>query len=154
MPLDRTGLLRELNGDVWHPLRAAYAAHDADAFLALHLPDLIRASGTNHTVSGLASYATSVRSWFAGLAARRDAAEITFRFTERLVQDDVASERGVFRIVVQPIGADRLVLYGRFHTLTRRSGAGWRIAADYDTDERGSVGPADFDAARGVDDLS
>ncbi|MEV4137787.1 DUF4440 domain-containing protein [Dactylosporangium sp. NPDC049742] len=147
MATDRADLLRELNGDVWQPLRAAYAARDAEAFLALHAPDLIRASATNHTIFGLERYAAQVRPWFAGLAARGDLVEITFRFTERLVSADLAGERGVFRIVLQPIGGDRMVLYARFHTLSRKVDLRWRIAVDYDTNDGGSVDAKAFDAA-------
>jgi hypothetical protein len=38
-----SALLRELNHDVWHAFRQAYGARDTAAFLALHLPELVRA---------------------------------------------------------------------------------------------------------------
>ncbi len=38
-------LLIELNRDVWEPFRAAYRAYDAESYLALHTPDLIRVGG-------------------------------------------------------------------------------------------------------------
>src|ERR1044071_7124808 len=110
---DRVELLRELNSDLWKPLSAAYAARDAAAFLALHTPDLVRASGTNGTVFGLGEYAAQVEPWFAGAAARGDALGITFRFTERLATRGLASERGVYRIVVEAVGTDRITFHGR-----------------------------------------
>jgi ketosteroid isomerase-like protein len=150
---DRAELLRELNSDVWEPFRAAYAACDTDAFLALHTPDLIRASGTDGTVFGLSGYAAQVRPWFAGMAARGDRLDITFRFAERVAAQDLASERGVYRIVLEPVGADRVTFHGRFHTFTRKVGAAWRIAVDYDTNDAGVVTSATYEAAAAQDDI-
>ena len=147
-------LLRELNSDLWRPFRAAYRARDAAAFLALHTPDLIRASGTNGTVHGLGEYAAQVEPWFAGLAARNDAVDITFRFTERVATPALASERGVYRIVVEPVGGDRLTFHGRFHTFARKVGEAWRIAVDYDTTDAGVVTAATFEAAAAIDDVA
>ncbi|MEV4517654.1 DUF4440 domain-containing protein [Dactylosporangium sp. NPDC049525] len=146
-------LLRELNNELWRPFRAAYRARDAAAFLALHAPDAIRASGTNGTVHGLSDYAAQVEPWFAGLAARNDAADIAFRFTERVAAADLASERGVYRIVIEPVGADRLVFHGRFHTFARKVDGRWRIAVDYDTTDGGAVTAATFEAAAALEDV-
>ncbi|GAB3846122.1 DUF4440 domain-containing protein [Dactylosporangium cerinum] len=150
---DRTELLRELNNELWRPFRAAYAARDAAAFLALHSPDLIRASGTDGTVFGLDRYAAQVEPWFAGMAARGDVLDITFRFTERIAAPDLASERGVYRIVVAPVGADRLTFHGRFHTFARKVGGSWRIAVDYDSTDAGAVSAATYEAAAALDDV-
>jgi ketosteroid isomerase-like protein len=139
-------LLRELNSDLWRPFRAAYRARDAAAFLALHTPDLIRVNGTAGTVHGLSTYAARIEPRFAGLAARNDAVDIAFRFTERVADGDLASERGVYRLVIEPIGGDRLTYYGRFHTFARKVGGTWRIAVDYVTD-------ATFEAAAALDDV-
>lgn len=150
---DRVGLLRELNRDLWGPFRAAYAACDAAAFLALHTPDLMRASGTDGTVFGLGEYAAQVEPWFAGMASRGDVLDITFRFTERVAAGDLASERGVYRIVVEAVGADRITFHGRFHTFARKVGGAWRVAVDYDTADGGAVTAATYEAAAALEDV-
>lgn len=148
-----TELLRELNRDLWQPFRAAYAARDAAAFFALHAPDLIRASGTDGKVYDLGAYEEQVAPWFAGMAARGDTLDITFRFTERVAAEDLASERGVYRIVIDPVGAERLVFHGRFHTFARKVGGQWRIAVDYDTTDAGAVTAATYEDAAAIDDV-
>jgi ketosteroid isomerase-like protein len=69
---------------------------------------------------------------------------IGFRFAERIVTEDVASERGVYRIVMALPGEPERVVYGRFHTFARKADGRWRIAVDYDTDD---VAEADYTAA-------
>jgi hypothetical protein len=43
-------------------------------------------------------------------------------------------------------------MYGRFHTFARKTSGRWRIAADYDGDENGTVTAEDFAAADPMDD--
>jgi ketosteroid isomerase-like protein len=123
-------LVAELDEQVWEPFRAAYAARDTAAYLALHEPGLIRAGGPGRVVQSYGEVAAEVGSFFAGARERDLELAIDVRFAERLADGDLASERGVTRIRV---GAD--VFFGRFHTFCRRVDGRWRIAVDYDTDE-------------------
>lgn len=148
-----TGLLRQLNNDIWHPFGEAYAALDVPAFLGLHSPDLIRAGGPGKQASGFAAYAAQIEEWFTELARRGSSVAITFRFVERLAANDVACERGVFEIVARRADGDQRVFHGRFHTFSRRLDGRWRIVADYDNDERPHTLAADFAAAAEVDDV-
>ena len=109
-------LLRQLNDDVWHPFRHAYGRLDAPAFLDLCSPELIRAGGPAKQVLGFAEYEDQTEKWFAELADRGSSVSIVFRFVERIVANDVASERGVFRLVSTRADGDGRTFYGRFHT--------------------------------------
>lgn len=139
-------LLRGLNADVWHPFRAAYAARDTDAYLALHTRDLIRAGGPRRTVQTYDEVAAETRPWFAAAAEQGLRLAIEFRFVERLAAGAAASERGVYRIEA---GAD--VFLGRFHTVSRHDGSRWRIVVDHDLPEADDRA---FAAASDVDDLT
>lgn len=148
-----TDLVRQLNDDVWHPFAVAYARLDAPAFLALHAPELIRAGGPAKQVIGFAEYADQIGKWFAELAGRGSSVSISLRFVERIVANDVASERGVFRLVSTRADGDGRTFYGRFHTYSRRTDGRWRICVDYDTDERSATLEEEFLAAFDVDDV-
>lgn len=148
-----TDLLRQLNDDVWHPFRHAYARLDADAFLSLYSPELIRAGGPAKQVSGFSEYADQTEQWFAELADRGSSVDVSFRFVERIATDDVASERGIFRLVSTRADGDGRTFYGRFHTYSRRTDGQWRICVDYDTDERSTTLEEEFHAAIDVDDV-
>ncbi|NKE61823.1 nuclear transport factor 2 family protein [Lentzea sp. PSKA42] len=147
-----TDLLRQLNNDIWHPFRFAYAKLDAPAFLDLHAPVLIRAGGPAKQVSGFADYSDQMEKWFAELADRGSSVTISFRFVERIAADDLASERGIFQIVSKRADGDQRAFYGRFHTYARCTDGRWRICVDYDTDERSGTLEEEFLAAIDVDD--
>ncbi|MFD5826859.1 YybH family protein [Lentzea sp. NPDC060358] len=144
---------RQLNDDIWHPFRQAYARLDAPAFLALHVPELIRAGGPAKQVIGFAEYSAQVGEWFAELAGRGSSVAMSFRFVERIASGDLASERGIFQMVATRTDGDQRTFYGRFHTYARRIDGRWRICVDYDTDERSVTLEEDFRAAAEVDDV-
>lgn len=147
-----TGLLAELNRDLWHPFVAAYAAVDADAFMALNHTDVVHISGAGKQINGYAEYAGQMREFFAMVAARGDRIGIEFRFHERIASGDLASERGLFRLSVVPADGELRTRYGRFHTVARKADGRWRFGVDYDTDE--GADRAAFDDAAAVDDLA
>ncbi|GGU52141.1 YybH family protein [Lentzea flava] len=146
-------LLRQLNDQIWHPFRLAYAKLDAPAFLDLYAPELIRAGGPAKQVLGLAEYSDQIEDWFAELANRGSSVTIAFRFVERIASRDLASERGIFQIVSKRSENDERTFYGRFHTCARRTDGRWRICMDYDTDERSATLEEEFLAAVDVDDV-
>jgi ketosteroid isomerase-like protein len=144
--------LAELNRDIWLPFSQAYADRDLDAYLRLHTADLLRVDVDHKWLGGLAEYGELSRPIFAKLIDRDDAAEIRFRFFERLASADLASERGYFRLAITVTEPEpgELVFYGQFHTFARRVDGVWRLCVDY---ERGSASEEDFDSARALDDL-
>jgi ketosteroid isomerase-like protein len=148
-----TDLLQQLNDDIWHPFRLAYAHLDAPAFLNLHAPELIRAGGPAKQVLGFADYTDQIEKWFGELADRGSSVTISFRFIERIATEDLASERGIFQIVSIRADGDGRTFYGRFHTYARRIDGHWRICVDYDTDERSATLEEEYLAAIDVDDV-
>jgi ketosteroid isomerase-like protein len=146
-------VLSELNTDVWHAFRRAYAAGDGAAFMALYTPDLIRAGGPDQSVYGFAEYAAQTTDWFAGLGASGDSIDIDFRFLERIASAGRASERGIYQITATHDG-DQRVFYGKFHTFSRKTAGRWQIAVDYDSNEGGTITAASFAAASPIDDVA
>ena len=142
------GLLEQLNKDVWEPFRAAYREYDTDRYLSLHTANLIRAGGPGRDVQTYAQVAAETGPWFSDARARGLELGIDFRFVERLAAGDLASERGVYRIVA---GDD--VFYGRFHTFSRRVEGRWLIAVDYDAADP-TVDEAAFGAGTPIEDLA
>jgi ketosteroid isomerase-like protein len=142
-------LLGELDRDLWQPFVRTYAALDADGFLALYGPELIRAGGPSGEVQDYAQFAAATRDFVSMVRERGDALGIEFAFTERLAAGELASERGVFRLTATLAGGEQRVRYGRFHTLARRGEDGrWRFVADYDSPD--GADPAEFAAASGA----
>jgi ketosteroid isomerase-like protein len=153
-PLALADQLGEINRDVWIPFRTAYARGDAEAFIALHLPDVIRVEGNGGWVGGFDEYAARLREWFRWVAVQEGSLDIRFRFLERYAGEDAASERGVYRLSLTYPDADERLWFGKFHTICRKVGGRWRIALDYDSDEGGTVNEATFDSASEPDELA
>lgn len=142
--LDR---LRAINRDIWTPFSAAYAANDAVQYLNLHTPDLIRATGGKYAgVQTLDEYGAGVRQGVARRVADSTGITIDFTFFERIAGEETASERGVYRLTVTPKVGEARQYYGKFHVFHRKVEGVWKIAVDYDSNEDGAIGAADFDA--------
>lgn len=135
--------LDTLNRDIWRPFAAAYAVGDAEAYLDLHTPDLVRVDANTGSVLDFESYAKGIREFFASMADTDVAMCIEFRFVERLADGDLASERGVFKFRMTRPGHQDRVRFGVFHTIARRTGGRWRLSMDYDS-------PSDEDAFNAV----
>lgn len=146
-------MLRALNNDIWHAYRRAYGNGDAAAFLALHSPDLIRAGGPAQRIQGFPAHAAETGRWFAELAAGGDGVDIDFRFTERIAEGDLASERGRYRLTARRPGAEDKVFHGAFHLFARRIDGRWRIVVDYDSDEGATVTAEMFAEGAAIDDV-
>ena len=140
-------LIDELDRDIWQPFVDAYAARDTAAFATLHALDLIRVEATNAWSGGLDRYLDRVGAFFDDMTAKGGRISIAFRFVERVAAERMASERGVYRIVMSLPDEGEKVFYGRFHTFARKVDDRWQIAVDYDTTENGTVGEADFERA-------
>ncbi len=147
-------LLAEINRDIWLPFSEAYLAGDVERYLTLHRPDFIRGEGSRKTVRSLESYAADVRRSFARWNEQGLKIEIAFRFHERLVSREHASERGVFQFTVTRPDGKTQKFHGQFHTFARKVEGRWQFVVDYDSDEGGTIDEAKFLAGAAVDDFS
>jgi hypothetical protein len=137
-----TDIVQELRRDIWLPFVEAYANRDVAAFGGLHDPGLIRAEGASGWAGGFDGYVERVGAFFADMTAKGADLRIAFRFAEHVTSGEVASEQGVYQIVMAVPGEKERTFYGRFHTFARKNGGRWRIVVDYDTDR--DVEEADF----------
>lgn len=145
---------RDINRDIWTPFSEAYASNDAAKYIALHAKDFIRASGGGKNSLDLAGYAKEIERSFAWTVENGGRVSIEFRFFERLASATTASERGYYKYTHYPKEGGTRSYYGKFHVMLRKENGVWKIATDYDSDEGGTVGEADFKAAYAVDDFS
>lgn len=121
-----------IDRDVWEPFTAAYPALDIDMIADACSADLIHAGGPARTVSTRDQHLAAFGDFFDRVRAAGDALAIEFRFTERLLGEGVASERGVFRIDVRLADGSTRQSFGHFHVVLRREEGRWRIVTDYD----------------------
>jgi ketosteroid isomerase-like protein len=136
--------LKEINRDVWGPFAAAYAAGDAEKYLALHTPDFIRA--TVEDVHGFEGALANAQLHFRWNRDNGRRCEIAFAFFERVVGAGLASERGIYRYTSIAKDGARQDYFGKFHVFHRKMDRKWKITVDYDSDEDATIGEADFKA--------
>lgn len=134
-----------IDRDVWAPFTAAYPAYDVDLIAGTCAADLIHAGGPDRSAKRRDEHLAELAEFFQTAKARGDRFEVEFRFTERIVGDGIASERGIFRIDAALADGTRHVSLGRFHVFERLEADGrWRIVTDYD---EGGATEAEFAAA-------
>lgn len=149
IPQDSANLLRlkEINRDIWIPFAEAYVTGDADKYISLHTEDFIRATGGDWSgIKNLEEYRTSSRRQFSRDKESGSKSEIAFTFFERVAGPTAASERGFYKFTAIDKDGKRSDFYGKFHVFLRKINGTWKIAVDYDSDEDGSIGKADFEA--------
>ncbi len=123
---------------------AAYPALDAEQALSTCSTDFLHAGGPTEVAQDRASYLADFRAFFDLVRGNGDRIDLEFRFTQRILGDGVASERGMFRMAVTPAAGAPRQRFGRFHVFLRVEDGRWRILTDYD-EPGGSA--EDFDAA-------
>lgn len=151
-PAESLPFLKELNRDIWIPFMEAYSAGDADKYLALHTADFIRAQGDVQNTDDLASYSERTRAGFQRGKERGGKTSIEFRFFERFSNGKTASERGIYKYTYTPPAGEPWTGYGQFHVFSRKENGRWKIAVDYDSSEGRSVGEAEFQAGKRMED--
>ena len=76
---------------------------------------------------------------------------ISLRFFERINNDSIASERGVYKLIRAEKDKDNLVYYGQFHVLFKKENNVWKILMDYDSNEKNTIGEQDYIKAYRID---
>jgi ketosteroid isomerase-like protein len=133
-----------IDRDVWIPFMAAYPALDAELALSTCSTDYIHAGGPEATAQGRDSHLADFRSFFDMVRGNGDRIDLEFRFTQRILGDGVAHERGLFRMDVEPAEGEPRQRFGYFQVFLRVENGRWRILTDYD--EPGGTAEA-FEAA-------
>jgi uncharacterized protein (TIGR02246 family) len=137
----------ELERDVWRPLLAASGAFDAEAFLAVYSPDLVRIAADQNEAYGLERYAEEIRAGFIRARDRGIVRTSDVRFLTRTSSDGLAFETGYFQSrVTMPDGEVR-TRYSRFEFVMRQEEGRWKILVDRDTAEGGRITEAQYLAA-------
>lgn len=123
----------EINDQVWSVFTESYRLTDADMYVTIYHPDIIRASA-KRVVSG-AEYIAEIKDWFEDIKKNgRQTGDIQFRFLSRVSNDDSAFERGVFRWVFTGPDGNERTSYGEFQVALKKYNGVWKIL--FDTDAR------------------
>lgn len=141
--------LKAIDNQIWKPFTIAFETHNYSLFGKLHTDDLVRISGDGKRVQGKETYIAGYKERWSNSSSKQT---ISFRFLERLHDNNAASERGIYKLSLNPNTEQEQNYYGKFHVILRQINGVWKIAVDYDSSEGNSINQDSYNKAFAIDD--
>ena len=142
--------LEQINTQIWQPFTKAFETLDYELFSSIHSKALIRVSGNQKNIQFFDKYLEGYKTRWKNSDRKQT---ISFRFFERIVGDQIVSERGVYRLTIG-LGTEReRHFYGQFHVLHKQIDGTWKIILDYDSTENNTINETSYNNAFAIDDF-
>jgi ketosteroid isomerase-like protein len=138
----------EINKHVWEPFIASFNNHQAEAFMAVHSKDVVRSPRDGKIVWNWDEYKKSQAEGDKEDIKANRKRTLILRFTERIANNDLAIEVGVYKTSYLLPDGKTMDYYGRFHVVLRKENGNWKILVDTDSSENGTITEKDFQAAK------
>lgn len=137
----------EINEQVWIPFIKTFNERDTKGFISLHSKDAVRSPRDSKMVWNRNEYFRQQEKGDTQGKKSGTDRQLELRFTERIANDDLAIEVGIYKTTsINPDGLARS-FYGRFHVVLRKENGVWKILVDTDSSENNSITEKDFLAA-------
>ena len=143
--------LKSIN-TTWAKFYKAFETLDDTLMAEIHTEDLVRISGGKRILD----YHTYIDNYKIRFERDKNSGEtnhISLRFFERLYNDTVASERGIYKLIRNKGTDKERVYYGQFHVLFKKIDGEWKITMDYDSSENGTIGENQYNEAFAIDNF-
>lgn len=127
--------LNLINEQVWSQFYEAFATSNCQLMDEIHHKDLIRISGNGKSISNKETYIERQKESFKNAKERGEKRVIELRFFERFYNENTASERGIYQLLINKDTEDERAYYGQFHVLHKKEMGVWQISMDYDSNE-------------------
>ncbi len=143
--------LQEING-LWLSFCQAFDSLDYELFSQIHSTKLIRIPNGKQIID----YDRYIEKYKVNFEKERKAnstVSISLRFIERINNDSIASERGIYKYVRNKNNPNEETYYGKFHVLLIKEKGDWKILMDYDSSEGGAINEEDYNQACDMDNI-
>lgn len=130
----------------------AFDSLNIDLFAEIHSRELIRVPG-GRRIENYKTYIEKQRVSFEKAKEEHRTRSIDFRFIERVHNDSIASERGIYKFVSNKNSPDERMSFGKFHVLLMKEDGAWKITVDYDSSEGGTIDAEDYKMAAEMNDF-
>lgn len=135
---------QEINEQVWKPFIKFFNENNTAGFMSVHSKDVVRSPRDAKTVWNWEEYNKQQ-----SLGDKEDIKvkrkrTLELRFTERIVNKDIAVEVGVYKTSY----GENQNYYGRFHVVLKKESGIWKILVDTDSTEGGTIDEKEFLAAQ------
>lgn len=144
-------VLKAINEQIWVPFTYAFETNDYELFDSLHCTELVRISGDGKRVQGKETYIAGYKQRWQNNSQKQS---ISFRFLERLNNDNYASERGIYKLTINPNNENSRSYYGKFHVILKQQNGRWKISVDYDSSEGNTINEDTYQKAFAMEDYS
>lgn len=145
----KTDQYKQINKQVWEPFTEAFETLDSELFSSLHSDDLIRVNADGKSAQGKKAYITGYKERWTNISRKQT---ISFRFFERINNNASASERGIYKLTINPNTTEEQSYYGKFHVFLRKENAIWKITIDYDSSEENTINNTSYESAFAMND--
>ncbi len=140
----------EINKQVWEPFIASFNNHQTDAFMAVHSKDVVRSVRDGKIVWNWDEYNKSQTKGDQNDLHTNRKRTLSLRFTERIANNDLAVEVGIYKTSYKMADGKTMDYFGRFHVVLRKENGIWKILVDTDSSENGTISEKDFLAAKPI----
>ena len=137
---------------VWEKFYKAFETLDYKPMAEIHSKDLIRISGGQRIID-YDTYINNYKTQFEQATSKKTTNHITLRFFERINNESIASERGIYRLTINKGKLDEQSYYGQFHVIMKKENDIWKITMDYDATEFDTISKEDYDKAHAITNL-
>ncbi|TJY36070.1 nuclear transport factor 2 family protein [Pontimicrobium aquaticum] len=142
--------LKAINNQIWSNFTKAFETFDHDLFASLHSKDLVRVSGNSKLLRNKEDY---INGYASRWATNKTLQTISFRFVERICNDNKASERGIYKLTINKDLPNEQSYYGKFHVIMIKENNQWKLLVDYDSSEGNTINQKTYNNAFAIDDL-
>ena len=145
--------LQHINNDVYSKFYQAFDSLDVSLMESIHSKKVIRIPAYRNTILNYKDYMKEYKHIFEETKKNNGSLNISLRFTERLNNDSVASERGIYKFTTNKDREDEQVYYAKFQVILIKEENTWKILMDYDSNENNTIGEEDFNKAYGMNEF-
>ncbi len=145
--------LQQINHEVYSKFYMAFDSLDYSLMAEIHAKDLVRIPANQKVILDYESYINGYKKSFQEAKMKNETRSISLRFFERIVDDSVASDRGVYKFSLNKNTPEEINYYGQFQVLLVKREGKWKILMDYDSNENNTIDEDDFQAAFAIDNF-
>ena len=141
----------EINTQVWKPFIKSFNDRDTDLFMSVHSKEVVRSPRDSKAVWNWDQYYRQQLEGDKRERSEQSRRSLELRFTERVANENLAVEVGVYKTSYVNKAGKAQSYYGRFHVVLRKESGTWKILVDTDSSEGGQIGEKDFLAGASLD---
>ena len=121
-----------INQKVWLPFIQGWKNMDAEQILELHSQDVIRIMERENKIEEGDVYLSKLQRLMSMMSKKGASSDIEFRFQSRVVDGNLAWERGVYKAVMSHPTRGLMTNYAEFSVVLIKTQGQWKILMDRD----------------------